>query len=97
MAVQKALTCPFDFLSEFDDWWYWHECVIYWKTSEDLASKNVWFRRSGWVPVNNDPASGGWTPDVARMLGIPKSLVIHSGQDSNYSSARMDSSQWART
>jgi hypothetical protein len=57
--------CPFHFIDEFDDWWYWHVCVIYWKTSESWATIVV-SNKDEWKPVGN-PSSGG-------LVRITKSL-----------------------
>lgn len=44
--------CPFDFLIDFDNWWYWHLCVIYWKVSEEWATILVKSKKD-WKPVVN--------------------------------------------
>lgn len=49
--------CPYDFIEEFDNWWYWQVCVIYWGTSEYWASVVV-ANQDNWKPVVN-PSSGG--------------------------------------
>lgn len=48
---------PYDFITEFDNWWYWQVCVIYWGTSEYWASVVV-ANQDEWKPVVN-PSSGG--------------------------------------
>lgn len=48
---------PYNFLTEFDNWWYWQVCVIYWGTSESWATIVV-ANQDDWKPVVN-PSSGG--------------------------------------
>jgi hypothetical protein len=43
----KAI-CPYDFINQFDDWFYFWQCVHYHKLTAKQSQLNVEFRRSGW-------------------------------------------------
>ncbi len=44
----EQVTCPYHFFDEFDDWFYFWECIHYHKLTPEQARLNVGFRRSGW-------------------------------------------------
>jgi hypothetical protein len=59
--MQKVTNeCPFDFMTEFDDWWLWQVDVIVYSLTTEQAKLNAMFREAGWKLVNG-MRSGGWT------------------------------------
>jgi len=53
------MKCPYDFMTELDDWFYWHECVMFYKLTPKQAETNIYFRKRGWKLVER-AKYGGW-------------------------------------
>lgn len=54
------MTCPFDFLLDFEGWFAYHKCIHFDKLTPDQARRNVTFAKYGWVLVNG-LKYGMWT------------------------------------
>lgn len=52
--------CPFDFMTEFDNWWLWQVDAIAYGLTVEQAKLNAMFRKAGWKLVKG-MRSGGWT------------------------------------
>ena len=46
-------------MTELDDWFYWHECVMFYKFTPEQAETNVRLRKNGWKLVEG-MKYGGW-------------------------------------
>ena len=45
-AIQNS--CPFDFINEFDKWFYYHKCVEFEKLTHEQAIQDIKFVFNGW-------------------------------------------------
>ena len=53
------MKCPYDFMTDLDNWFYWHECVMFYKLTPKQAETNIYFRKHGWKLVKG-MKYGGW-------------------------------------
>ncbi len=49
--LNEANPCPYDLLTEFEDWFEWHRLVHVDKFTREQASINMTATKSGWVLV----------------------------------------------
>mgnify|MGYP000906087452 CR=1 FL=1 len=54
--------CPYDFMHQHEDWFYWHKCILFDKLTPEQATNNVKFKKNGWKLLDG-MKYGGWTPD----------------------------------
>lgn len=60
VCMNDDSVCPFDFLTDFDAWFYWQRCIHFDRLTSTQASLNVRFRKGGWV-LCEGMTYGGWT------------------------------------
>jgi hypothetical protein len=54
--------CPYNFMTQNDEWFYWHKCVMFDKLTPEQATTNVHFNKNGWKLIDG-MKYGGWMPD----------------------------------
>ncbi len=52
-------SCPFDFINEFDKWFYYHKCKEFEKLTHEQVMIDIKLVFSGWTRVKG--RYGGWT------------------------------------
>lgn len=51
--------CPYDFMNQHEEWFYWQKCVLFDKLTPKQASRNVLFKKNGWELLEG-MKYGGW-------------------------------------
>jgi hypothetical protein len=55
------MNCPYNILTQFDDWWSWHADVMFHGLTPAQAEQNISFHKAGWVLLKG-VRYGGWSP-----------------------------------
>lgn len=68
------ISCPYNFLNDFDRWWRWHVCVEHDKLSPQQATENVIMHDAGWRLIEGHK-HGGWTYPNAHKNSV---MTMHA-------------------
>ena len=74
------MICPYDFLNEFENWFYWWQCIHQHKLTPEQATTNVKARMGGWELIRG-MKYGGWVFNKDKYQEILKNTSPISVRD----------------